>query len=131
MANNYGVDTSVLVRLMTEQPPESFKFCVETLKSLADQGDVVLVSNQVIGEAFVAAQHFYGQSTDDAREALHRVFMSGLLEPINGDSVLLALQTRGGAGLFDRLIVNGYAKDNMTTLTLDRRMAALPGARLL
>ena len=131
MANRYGVDTSVLVRLVTGQPPDGFAYCVETLTGLVQQGDIVVASNQVIGESFVAAQHHYNQSTDEAREGLDRVLQSGLVAPLNGESVLQAMQARGGAGLFDRLIANGYAQEELTTLTLDRQMAVLPGSQLL
>ena len=50
---------------------------------------------------------------------------------MNGQPVLNALQETGGAGLIDRLIAEDYSRTVSETLTLDRRMAALPGVRRL
>lgn len=91
----------------------------------------VFVSNQVIGEAYVAVQHHYRVSETEAREALVYVFNSGLVQPLNGTGALQAIETTGGAGLFDRLIADGCAQTGCETLTLDRKMANLPETRLL
>ena len=42
-----------------------------------------------------------------------------------------ALEASGGPGLFDRLIADDYASAGLDVLTLDRKMAALPGATRL
>ena len=83
----------------------------------------VFASNQVIGEAYVAVQLHYGVNKADAQAGLLEILEGDLVTPLNGYSVLALLRTIGGAGLFDRLIADGYAKDALTTLTLDRQMA--------
>jgi len=45
--------------------------------------------------------------------------------------VFAALETATGCGLLDRLIADDYRRAKLTTLTLDRKMAALPQARRL
>ena len=129
--SNIGIDTSVLVRLVTGQPPDLFTLCVERLSALCAAGAEVLASNQVIGEAYVTLQRHYGVSKKDARAALHTTLTSGLVAPLNGRAVLDALSATGSPGLFDRLIANDYARAGMETLTLDRRVADLPHARLI
>ena len=132
MIQRLGIDTSVLVRLTTGEPELDFQRCVEGLRALVeDRGSEIYVSNQVIGEAFVAMQHHYGVSSSDARSALIDVLTSGLIAPLNGQSVILALQSQGGPGLFDRLIADDYTRVGLETLTLDRRMASLPTVRRL
>ena len=131
MTGRFGIDTSVLLRLATSQPLEEFERCVQVLQTLHEGGAEFVASNQVIGEAYVAAQHHYGASKADARVSLLGVFESGLVSPLNGDEVLEHLKDSGGAGLVDRLIVDGYSHDGLETLTLDRRMANLPQAQLL
>ena len=42
-----GIDTSVLVRLVTGQPPDMHAYCLERLNQLVNEGIVVIVSNQV------------------------------------------------------------------------------------
>lgn len=132
MTSRLGIDTSVLVRLTSKHPERDFQRCVEALRSLVEDHDSeVFASNQVVGEAYIALQHHYGISDADARGALADALTSGLVSPLNGQSVILALQTREGPGLFDRLIADDYSRTVSETLTLDRRMASLPGVRTL
>lgn len=126
-----GIDTSVLVRLVTGQPPDAYSYCLERLSALVEAGVEIYASNQVIGEAFIVVQHHYGASAEDAKTELRNVLRSGLVSALNGAAVLEMLATRGGAGLFDRLIANDYSRSGLETLTLDRGMASLAGTRLL
>ncbi len=129
MTPPYGIDTSVLMRLLSEQPEDLYLYCRSQLLTLAEQGAEVVASNQVIGEAYVALQHSYGVDKNAARIALYRTLRSGLVSPQNGASILEALQIADGAGLVDRLIAEDYARDGLETLTLDQRMTALSGTR--
>lgn len=106
--------------------------CVETLRSLIeDEGAEIVVSNQVIGEAYVAVQHHCGVSKTDARAGVLDVLRSGMVAPLNGRAVLAALEAHGGAGLLDRLIAEEYSRVGLEGLTLDRRMSTLPAVRRL
>ena len=131
MTRRYGIDTSVLVRLLTGTPPDAYSRCVERLLALVGSGAEVFASNQVIGETFVAVQHHYGVSAADARSELSKALRSGLVAPLNGRTVIEALEATGGLGLFDRLIADDYARADLHVLTLDRTMASLPAAQLL
>jgi DNA-binding FadR family transcriptional regulator len=79
----------------------------------------------------VALQHHYGVSKAEARKALTSVLRSGLVAPLNGPGVFAALAADSGCGLLDRLMADDYQRLGLTTLTLDRRMAALPDAQAL
>lgn len=132
MTPRYGIDTSVLVRLLTANPEEAFVRCVRRLQALVDDGAEVFASNQVIGEAYVAVQHHYGIAWTLVRSGLLDVLQSGLVKPLNGRAVFAMLESNTGPGLMDRLIVDDYARADIETLTLDRRMAtALPMAQRL
>ena len=132
MTQRYGIDTSVLVRLITSLPEAEYRRCQAELTRMVEQESAELfASNQVIGEAYIAVQHHYGVSKGDARIALTGALTSGLVAPLNGQPVLRALRETGGAGLIDRLIAEDYSRTVSETLTLDQRMAALPGVRRL
>ena len=132
MTRRFGIDTSVLVRLLTGDPPAEFDRCTDALRHLIEAEDaIVLASNQVIGETYIAVQHHYGVSRTDARAGLLDVLRSGLVAPLNGRAVLTAIEASDSPGLMDRLIANDYGDQALEVLTLDRRMASLPGARLL
>ena len=126
-----GIDTSILVRLVTGEPADIHTHCLERLGELVAGGVEVFASNQVIGEAYVTTQIHYGATKDDARAGLFDAQTSGLVAPLNGQAVIEALSVSGGPGLFDRLIADDYSRAGMETLTLDRQMASLPAARLL
>jgi hypothetical protein len=59
------------------------------------------------------------------------VLTSGLVAPSGGQAVLDALTASRDCGVLDRLIALQYAAEERATLTLDRKMASLPGATLL
>jgi predicted nucleic acid-binding protein len=133
MKKRYGIDTSILMRLMTGEPAKDFARTVKSLEALLEQkpGADILASNQVIGEAYIAVRHHYGISKADARAALLSVLTSGLVAPLNGTAVLDAIRHTEGCGLLDRLIVDDYARNGVETLTHDRKMGALPDATRL
>lgn len=132
MTPRFGIDTSVLVRLLTGEPAEQFELCVSRLRTLIeDDGAEVFASNQVIGEAYVAVQHHYRVSKADARAGLRDVLGSGLVSPLNGRAVIEVLETANTPGLFDRLIAEEYSRAGVDVLTLDRRMASLSGVQQL
>ena len=132
MTPRFGIDTSILVRLATGDPQDLYAHCVERLTALIEsEGAEIFASNQIIGEAYIALQHHYGVTKAEAREGLATLLQSGLVAPCNGPAVLHILAEPGGCGLLDRLIAEDYRRGDLLTLTLDRKMANLPGARLL
>ena len=131
MAGSYGIDTSVLVRLVTGEPPTDFTHCMERLNALKDAGLDILVSNQVIGEAYITVQHHYDLTEPEARAALLDIFQRGLVWPLNGADIIAMLEVSGGPGLFDRLIADGYRRAGLDVFTLDRRMSTLANVHRL
>ena len=127
-----GIDTSVLVRLVTRKPRHEFERCVSELGAIVEAGKCeIFASNQVVGEAYVTLQHHYRVSKAKASSSLLDTLTSGLVAPLNGQTVIEALEASGGPGLLDRLIADDYSRNALETLTLDRRMASLPGVRRL
>ena len=133
MNHRYGIDTSVFVRLLTGDPDSDYRKTLRAFeKRLAAEPQAeFFVSNQVIGEAYIALQHHYGIAKDTAKAALHDVLTSGLCSPLNGAAVLISLKDQAGCGLLDRLIADDYARRGLKVLTNDRKMAALPEAEKL
>jgi len=132
MTPRFGIDTSILVRLATGDPEDLYAHCVARLTALIEsEGAEVFASNQVIGEAYIALQHHYGVTKAEAREGLASLLQSGLVAACNGQAVLHILSEPSGCGLLDRLIADDYRRSDLLTLTLDRKMAKLSGARLL
>jgi predicted nucleic acid-binding protein len=129
----YGIDTFVFVRILTGHPQADFEATANALQQLLEVQPKagLLVSNQVIGEAYIALQFHYEITKSDSRHAIHEVLSNEIVAPLNGSSLLKLLQEEGGCGLIDRLIAQDYDLRGATILTNDRRMANLPNARLL
>lgn len=128
-----GIDTSIFVRLLTGHPEQDFQKTALALKKLHEKAPSteLVVSNQVIGEAYITLQYHYSISKEDARAAILQLFNTGSISPLNGRNVFEILNSRGGAGLLDRLIADDYQNRGVIVLTNDKRMAKLPGIKLL
>ena len=120
MTRRFGIDTSVLVRLLTRHPEAEFGRRVSRFHELVDEGDEVFASNRIICETYVAVQHHYGESLANARASLRDALRSGLVAPLNGRSVIAALEATGGSGLFDRLIADGDTPEGLEVLAPDK-----------
>lgn len=124
----YGIDTSIFVRVLTGLPVADYQVTLKRLATIrAAQPEHITVANIVIAETYAVLQHHYALSKSDARTAILLALTSGLVEPTHGDAVLRALRETKEPGLTDRLIALDYASQRSTVLTLDRKMAALPG----
>jgi predicted nucleic acid-binding protein len=95
MNHHYGIDTSVFVRLLTGDPEIEYQKTVRRFEErlVMEPQAEFFVSNQVIGEAYIALQHHYGISKSVAKSALIQVLTSGLCSPLYGATVIEALQT--------------------------------------
>ena len=131
MTQRYGIDTSVLVWLITGAPPDAYLHCVNRLSALVAGGAEIFASKKDVGEAFVAVRHHYSVAAVYARTELSEALRSGLVAPMNGRAVIEALEASSGPGLFDRLNADDYTRRGLAILTLDRMMAGLSDFRPL
>ena len=129
----YGIDTSILVRLLTGDPEPDYTQTATALETLLDREPKsrIVASNIVIDEAYIVVQHYYGVTKAEARAALLEVLQSDLIEPERKDTLDVIRAASKGAGLMDRLIVNDYQASDCKTLTHDKRMGKVEGAQLL
>jgi predicted nucleic acid-binding protein len=125
-----GLDTSVVLRLLTGEPESQFCAARERLARAHAQGERVIVSDLVVAEAYYALQYHYEVPKDEARAALGDLVTSRLVELVPADA-MDALDDAGGAGLVDRLIHARNRGEGALSLTFDRRFARLDGAVLL
>jgi len=124
---SYGIDTSVLVRLLVGEPAAVATKVRERLLELHRLRQPVIASDLVIAEAYVALKYHYAIEPDAIRGGLQAMLASGLVQPEPGSAVLAVLQAKvgGRAGFVDRLIQASYAVDGMTTLTVDKAQAKI------
>jgi len=121
-----GLDTSVVVRLLTGEPPAAARAAARRLEAATAAGERVVVCDLVVVDAYHALHHHYGVPQPDARALLHRLLVSGVVHPEPADMV--PALTAVGAGLADRVIHARYRGLGAATLTFDRRQGGLEGA---
>ena len=126
---NLGLDTSVVLRLLTGQPADLAAIAQRRLEQAHADGDTVIVTDVVLAECYYALVHHYEFDKEQARHLLHLMAHSGTvtLEPAE---VRAALDKSPGAGLVDKLILHRYRALQATTLTFDRALGAAGATRL-
>jgi hypothetical protein len=115
------------VRLLVGLPERDYRLARKRLEDAYDAGDIVLISDLVLAEAFHALRYHYEVPEAEVRARLADFVESGLalLEPAAG---VRALRSRGGAGLMDRMIHERYLSLDAVFLTFDRKQSGLAGA---
>ena len=131
MTLHYAIDSSIFVRMVTEEPKALADAMFDKLESLIQGGSQIWISSMAIGESYIAIQHHYGTPKTDIRDVMLDVFEKGWVIPLGGHPVLKALKTTTGPGLLDRLIGVEGQSHGLKTLTLDRKMGSLPDCERL
>ena len=126
-----GLDSSVLVRLLTGQPPDLYRVARGWVIEAYRQDEPVIATDVALAETWYALKLHYGLPADRVRQALGAMFDSALVQPEPGSGVRDALEEAPGAGFVDRLLHARHRQLGGTTLTLDEHLAKLPGATLL
>ncbi|MDH4046101.1 MAG: PIN domain-containing protein [Gemmatimonadota bacterium] len=121
-----GLDTSVVVRLLTGEPASAARAAARRLEAAADTGERVVVCDLVVIETYHALHHHYGVPQSEARALLQRFLVSGVVHPEPGE--IVPALTATGAGLADHVIHARYRGLGAVTLTFDRRQGNLEGA---
>jgi predicted nucleic-acid-binding protein len=129
-----GLDTSVLVRLLTGEPRDLALAALGYLLDRKKAGDRVLVSDWVVAEAYYALQHHYGVSKKDTLSALRNLLASPEVEATGEVVAVLAIPGLESSkpGFIDRVIHRNYLSSGAEEVaTFERAAAKLPRVRVL
>lgn len=123
-----GLDTSVVVRLLTGEPMAQ----AARARAQLDAG-LMLVSDLVVSEAYWALIHHYAVPHAEAVTALLALLSDSRIHNEGAARAVLGAMREGTMkpGLMDRLIAGNYAQQGASTLTFDRDAGRLPGVQLL
>ncbi len=128
-----GLDTSVVLRLITGEPAEQSQAARVWLSELLRSGGTAAVSDLVVAEAYHALQYHYGMSKKVALEALFRMFLSRTVMPA-GQAAKVLLQNdlaTAKPGFVDRLIHAAYTASNGKMVTFEKSGKALERTMVL
>jgi predicted nucleic-acid-binding protein len=129
-----GLDTSVLLRILTGEPREPALAALQYLLAREKVGDRVLVSDWVVAEAYYALQHHYGISKRETLEALKDFLSNSGVESTGEVVAVLATPSLESAkpGFIDRVIHRNYLRSGAEEVaTFEKAAAKLPQVRVL
>jgi predicted nucleic-acid-binding protein len=125
-----GLDTSVVLRLLTESPKEQAHLAMEKVEMAFNMKKRIFVSDLVVSEVYFGLQHHYDVPKSEAKKALIQLLESTKINPAKNGKALLALkedQKTGGAGFVDRMIALQNLDTTHETLTFDKKMSNVNG----
>lgn len=129
----YGLDTSVVLRLLTGQPADLAEKALARYQDGIAGGDVFFVSDLVVAETYYAIQHHYGKTKEEALDALRQFssaegvsFSRGFLT-----SIRIPDLHRANPGFVDRLLSADYASRGQVTLSCEKSFRRLPDAEVI
>lgn len=129
-----GLDTSVVVRLLSGEPPDLAELALRELRAWTRRGERVLVSEWVLAESYYALQHHYGASKKDTLAALRSFLATPGVETSAEAIEVLTTPALESAkpGFVDRLLYRGYLRSGADEVaTFERAASKLPRARVL
>ena len=109
----YGVDTSVVLRVVTGQPESLAEAVRSRLESLWRRGEVLRICDLVLSETYFALQHSYGISKESAIKVLQKISKHpGFRLSPQADAALRTENlAKASPGFLDRVIHGTYIQD--------------------
>ncbi len=129
-----GLDSSVVVRLLSGDPEHLAALALRFLLDRQRAGDRILVSDLVLSETYYALQHHYGVSKKDTLEALRDFLTTAGVEASEGMTEVLAVANLESAkpGFIDRVIHRDYLGSGADRMaTFERAGTKLSGVEVL
>lgn len=132
--NYTGLDTSVVIRLLTGLPNKQAKSAFKFLQETHHAGKQVIVSDLVVAEAYFALHYHYSVPELEAIHQLLDFLTSGFVQSEPKGVAVPALKEASSGkqpGLVDRIIRHQYLSYTREIVTFDVRMSRLENVRRL
>lgn len=129
-----GLDTSVVLRLLTGEPELQARRALDELRSLLTGGATPLVSDLVVSEVYYALQYHYSVPKAEALSILATFLRESGVKPAGAAAAILAVPNIAtiNPGFVDRLIVAEYVNlSAKEVLTFEKAAGRLPQVRVL
>lgn len=128
-----GLDTSVVLRLLTGEPETQARRALEEVQELMKHGAVLLVSDLVVAEVYFALQYHYGVPKAEALRLIGKFLADSGIKALGMASTVLTIPNLASAnpGFVDRLIHAEYMHSVKEIITFEKAGVRLTGVRVL
>ena len=127
--NSIGLDTTVILRLLTAEPEKQFEKAKEFIEKQLTNNKKLFVSDLVVAEAYFALHYHYKVPKSEAIEQLDRLLSSGIIHSTQGSvcQKVLKESLNHKAGFVDQIIHGQYSLLTEEIASFDKLMCKLPG----
>lgn len=128
-----GLDTSVVLRLLTGEPETQARRALEEVQELMGNGAALLVSDLVVAEVYFALQYHYGVPKAEALRLIGKFLIDSGVKALGMASTVLMFPNLASAnpGFVDRLIHAEYMHSVKEIITFEKAGVRLTGVRVL
>lgn len=118
----YGLDTSVLIRLLMNEPPELAAKASEFVEESLDAGNDFFISDLVVSEAYFVLQRYYGKTKEAAISDIRAITDTpGFSFSAEAKAALDTPDAwKASPGLIDRMIAGEYASRGHKTISCEK-----------
>ncbi len=127
------LDTSVIVRLLTQEPADQFQLAAQFTEEQITAGVAIFISDLVLAEAYYALQSFYHFSKSDALTAIAALAQTSGLWVSPAALAVLPVPNLATAkpGFVDRLIHSCSLTAGHSLVTFEKSAKKLPATVVL
>jgi len=128
-----GLDTSVVLRLLTGEPEDQAQRALTEVQALTAHGVSFFVSDLVTSEVYFAMQYHYAVPKNEALKLLAQFFAESGVHALGAAASVLVARDPDSAnpGFVDRLIHAEYIRSACEMLTFERAAGRLQSVRVL
>ncbi|MDK3159955.1 PIN domain-containing protein [Kamptonema cortianum] len=129
----FGLDTSVVLRLLTGQPEDQAGKALEWLMQAKNRDVSIEISDLVLAETYYALQYHYEVSKEKALNALRELISDPAIRVQGVGALILQKQRLGNArpGFVDQLIHAQYHQESKRMLTFEKAARKLSNTEVL
>ncbi|MFA5044153.1 MAG: PIN domain-containing protein [Kiritimatiellia bacterium] len=128
-----GLDTSVVLRLLTGEPETQARCALKEVQELMGRGAALLVSDLVVAEVYFALQYHYGVPKAEALRSIAKFLTDSGVKALGMAATVIMVPNLASAnpGFVDRLIHAEYMRSVNEIITFEKAGVRLTGARVL
>ena len=125
--NNIGLDTTLVLRLLTGEPAKQFEKAKKFTEEQLANGKKLFVSDLVIAESYFALYYHYKVPKEEVVEQLDHLLSCGMIHPAPGSVCQKVIKESPShkAGLVDQIIHEQYCLFTEHIASFDKSMCKL------